>query len=60
MSRDEWLAQQEGRDDPVGDLARDHRDDPVGMLGGGRSPSRDWMRDQYAEDAWDEAQEGLW
>jgi hypothetical protein len=57
----DWLDDQTDRDDPVGDLARDRRDDPVPPIGGYTSPSRSWMRDDAARDAYDDAtEEGGW
>jgi hypothetical protein len=53
----DWLDDQVDRDDPTGDLARDHRDDPVPMIGGWVGPSRDWMQDGCAEDAYDGAEQ---
>jgi hypothetical protein len=52
-----WLSGQDERDDPTGDLARDWRDDPVPPIGGFVGPSREWMRDGCAEDAYDGAEQ---
>ena len=41
---------------PVEDLMQDYEDDEVGMIGGYIGPAREWMRDSWAEDAWDETE----